>query len=89
MSTNELELRPGDTRRGCSMLAHAAAGNREGVDAVLDEAKESGRATELTAALLALVVDGSEGFQNPVNAKEFSDTAAQWAAHELAIGDAK
>jgi hypothetical protein len=85
----ELELRPGDMRRGCSMLAHAAAGNREGVDAVLAEAEEAGRATELTAAVVGLVVDGFAGFQNPVNAKTYSDTAAQYAAHEIEIGDAK
>jgi hypothetical protein len=89
MSTKELELRPGDMRRGCSMLAHAAAGNREGVDAVLDEATQAGRATELTAAVIGLVVDGFAGFQNPVNVTNYSDAAAKYAAHELAIGDAQ
>lgn len=89
MSNDELELRPGDMRRGCSMLAHAAAEDREGVDAVLDEAKRAGRATELTVAVVALVVDGFAGFCNPVNVKTYSDAAAKHAAHEIEIGDAK
>ena len=76
---SHISLRPGDIRRGCLMLAYAAAGNREGVDAVLDEAREADRTTELTAALLALVVDGSAGFQAPANAKKYIDTATQWA----------
>ena len=41
---NELELRPADMRRGCSLLAHAAAGHREGVDALLEEAGKASAA---------------------------------------------
>lgn len=86
---NEPVLWPADMRRGCSILAHAAASNRAGVDAVLAEAADAGRATELTAAVIGLVVDGFAGFVGPTNAKVFSDAATKYAAHEIAKGDTK
>jgi hypothetical protein len=81
--TDELTLWPADMRRGSSILAHAATQDRFGVDTVLAEAKDAGRSTELTAAVIGLVVDGFPGFCTPVNAKTYSDAAAKYAAHEI------